>query len=204
MEKKKQYTQVVTPIGEALFPHLDKPEQYEGKEVGYTITVKFSDEYTKTLIDIIENELNKAKEEMELKPGQKWSADPFLGYKEDKNGDTVFKFKAASTIILKDGSVINRKVPVFDGHQNKVDNPAFGNGSEVRIAFQMVPFWVSKAVNGVSLRLTAVQLLKKVGYGNHTADEYGFGVEEDSYDVTADQKTEDAPFYDSTEDESDF
>lgn len=197
-EKKKQYKQVVTPMGKALFPHLDKPEMYEGKDVGFTITVKFNEKDTKNLIDIIDSELEKAKSEITLKAGQKWSAEPFLGYKEDKNGDIVFKFKTSDVIKLKDGTILNRKVPVFDAHNNKIETPTFGNGSDVKVAFQLVPFWVSKAVNGVSLRLVAVQLINKVEFGNHTADEYGFTVEEDGYD-----STEDVPFKDDDE-ESDF
>lgn len=200
---KKAYMNFISPVGEALFPHLTKPEEYEGKEVGFTITMKFNKEDTEKVAETINSELEKAKEEMELKPGQKWSADPFLGMHEDKNGHTVFKFKAAATIKLKDGSIVNRKVPVFDAKGNKVDNPDFGNGSLVKVCYQLVPFWVSKAVNGISLRLIAVQLLKKETYGGRSADDYGFSVEDTGYDVNEDKEA--VPFMDSAEDaDSDF
>jgi hypothetical protein len=198
--EKKVYKQVVTPKGEALFAHLDKPEVYEGNEIGYTITLKLPEKETKDLIAKIDAELEKAKEEMVLKAGQKWSAEPFCGYREDNRGDIIFKFKAAAHIKLKTGEMVERNVPVFDALGHKMDDKAIGNGSIIRVAFQMIPFWVSKAVNGVSLRLVAVQVIEKKDYAGKSADEYGFEVEEGGYNVQ-----DDAPFYDSTEEDgSDF
>lgn len=204
-DKKKQYKQVVTEKGEALFPHLATPETYEGKEIGYTITMKFSPVYTTKLMEMINNEMTKA---MEENPGQKWSKEPFCGYKEDKNGDIVFKFKTSSSIKLRDGTVVNRNIPVFDGYGNRVEDVSFGNGSICKVAFQMVPFYSSKLINGVSLRLVAVQLLDRVDYnGGHSAASYGFTTEEGSYnshdEIGCGPMGCAVPFIDSEEEEED-
>lgn len=200
MDKKKQYKQVITEKGEALFPHLDKPETYEGAEIGYTITMKFDDEYTQRLIDIINDELEKAKEELTT-ANQKWSAEPFLGYKMNKNGEMVFKFKTSASIKLRDGSIVSRKVPVFDGYGNKMEDLTFGNGSICKVAFQLVPFYSSRVINGVSLRLVAVQVLKKeeIG-GGHSAADFGFTTEEGSYNSKTDEDA--TPFFDSAEEDA--
>lgn len=179
---KYNYTNLVTPKGEARYAYLTKEEEYEGKKLGYSIQVKFSPEDTEHLIAAIDNELAIAKETMELRPGSKWSEDPFLGYKQDKNGDIIFKFKAKSTVKTRAGEELPRTIPVFDAQQNAMSGDRLGNGSTVRVAFTMIPFWVSKAVNGISLRLNAVQVIDFVEYGQKSANGFGFGAVDGGYD----------------------
>ena len=81
---KREFTQGVTPKGSLLFPHIYEPETYEGKDVGFTVNIKFDQKETDAFIAVIDKELEKAKHSIKLKPGQKWSAEPFLGYREDK------------------------------------------------------------------------------------------------------------------------
>ena len=90
---KTEYTKIVTKAGEAFYAHLREPEIYEGKELGYSIQLKLNKEDTDELMSQIEAELEKAKSEMKLKPGRKWSKEPFMGFKTDKDGDIVFKFR---------------------------------------------------------------------------------------------------------------
>ena len=116
---KHDFTNGVTPKGSLLFPHIYEPETYEGKDVGYTVNIKFDQKETDALIAVIDKELEKAKHSINLKPGQKWSAEPFLGYKEDKDGDIVFKFKANSHYTTKSGDMHKVTIPVFDAHGSK-------------------------------------------------------------------------------------
>ena len=113
---KREYTTGVTPKGSLLFPHIYEPETYEGKDVGYTVNIKFNQKETDALIAVIDEELEKAKHSIKLKPGQKWSAEPFMGYREDKDGDIVFKFKANSHYQTKSGELHKVTIPVFDAH----------------------------------------------------------------------------------------
>lgn len=129
----------------------------------------------------IEAELEKAKSEMKLKPGRKWSKEPFMGFKTDKDGDIVFKFKVPSTIKTRSGEELPRTIGVFDAAGNPIKGDNIGNGSTVKVAATLIPFHVSNAVNGVSLRLNAVQVLNLIEYGQGgSAKSYGFG-EEDGY-----------------------
>ncbi|SHJ81927.1 DUF2815 family protein [Propionispora hippei] len=190
---KANFKRVTSPRGEALYPYLKAPEVYEGEEVGYTIQVKFSKEDTDKVLAILEEELESAKNSSEFK-GKRWSKEPRMGFREDQNGDIVFKFKTKATIKTKAGDIVKRTVPVFDAKGKPVD-VTIGNGSVVRVAFQIVPYWKSSTNNGLSLYLDAVQVIELVEYkGGGNASSFGFG-EEDGFvgsDATPFDDEEDA------------
>lgn len=199
---KVNFKRVTSPRGEALYPYLKSPEVYEGQEVGYTIQVKFSKEDTDKLIALLEEELESVKNSSEFK-GKRWSREPHMGFREDKNGDIVFKFKTKATITTKSGETIKRTVPVFDSKGKPID-VTIGNGSVVRVAFQIVPYWKSSTNNGLSLYLDAVQVIELVEYnGGASADAFGFEVEEGGYVGDSDNASpdEDGVDINSNEDE---
>lgn len=204
MAGKRDYTQGTTPKGSVLFAHVFTPETYDGKEVGYTIQLKLNEIETKAFMAVIDEELEKAKHSIKLKPGQKWAAEPFLGYREDKDGDIVFKFKTASTITTKAGETLTRTVPVFDAHGRPIKEKInIGNGTIARVAYTLIPYWVSKVVNGIKLRLEAVQIIDLKEFGEKEASGYGFANEEDGFSFEEKKDEESTPF-DDTEDEGDF
>lgn len=198
---KREFTQGVTPKGSLLFPHIYEPETYEGKDVGFTVNIKFDQKETDAFIAVIDKELEKAKHSIKLKPGQKWSAEPFLGYKEDNDGDIVFKFKANSHYQTKSGEIHKVTIPVFDAHGKPIKDPLnIGNGTIAKVAYTLVPYWISKVVNGIKLRLDAVQIIDLKEYGEKDAKGYGFGEEEG---FSAPEEDDDSPFVDSSEEETD-
>lgn len=177
MADKLKARRMVTPKGQIYYAKLREPDTFQGKVIGYTIQMKFNKEDTEYLLKEIERELEAGKEAIDLKPGQKWSKEPMLGYHTDKNGDIVFKFKTSTTIKTRAGDEVKRVVPIFDTKGNKVET-AIGNGSVGKVAFLLNPYWVSNFVNGVTLRLLAVQIINLVEYGQQSADSYGFGEEQ--------------------------
>lgn len=198
---KREFTQGVTPKGSLLFPHIYEPETYEGKDVGFTVNIKFDQKETDAFIAVIDKELEKAKHSIKLKPGQKWSAEPFLGYREDKDGDIVFKFKANSHYTTKSGETHKVTIPVFDAHGKPIKDPlSIGNGTIAKVAYTLVPYWISKVVNGIKLRLDAVQIIDLKEYGEKDAKGYGFGEEEG---FSAPEEEDDSPFVDSSEEDTD-
>ena len=190
---KSNFKRIVSPKGEALYPHLKTPETYEGQEVGYTIQVKFSKEDTDKLIELLEQELEAAKTSSDYK-GKRWPNAPRMGYREDQNGDIIFKFKTKATITTKAGDTIKKTVPVFDAKGNPVD-VNLGNGSIVRVAFQVIPYWKSSTNAGLTLYLDAVQVIKLVEYnGGGSFDSFGFTAEDGFVakdDPFADDNTDD-------------
>lgn len=205
---KRTFVAGVTPKGSLLFPHIYEPETYEGKDVGYTVNIKFDQKETDALIAVIDKELEKAKHSIKLKAGQKWSAEPFLGYHEDKDGDIVFKFKTNSHYTTKSGETHKVTIPVFDAHGKLIKEPLnIGNGTIAKVAYTLVPYWVSKVVNGIKLRLEAVQIIDLKEYGEKDAKGYGFG-EEEGFSAPEEEE-DDSPFTaddeeDTSEDDGEF
>lgn len=204
MTNKKKYTQIVTPKGEALYAHLVKPEMYQGQDQGFSIQIKLNKKDTEALIATIDKELEKAKQEMDLPTTAKWSKEPFLGYKEDKNGDIVFKFKASSMIKTRTGEELKRSIAVFDSQGNLISGENIGNGSTIRVSGYLMPFYVSKIINGISLKLTAVQVIDLVPYGGgRDAQAYGFAKEE-GYVAPAPEEEESEPIEEIEEEEEEI
>lgn len=196
---KNSFRTITTQKGQCLYAYLDKPEVFEGKEMGYSIQFKTDKEGTDKLIKAIHEELEAAKASPEFR-GKKWSSEPFLGYRE-KDGDIIFKFKASTSYKTRTGEVMQRHIPVFDSQNHEVTDKTMGNGSTVRINFTIIPFNMNARMNGVSLRLNAVQLINLVPFGQQSAAQYGFGTEEGGYSVE-DKKKNDV--FDEVEEEGEF
>lgn len=169
---------MVTPKGTAMWAYLDKPEEFNGTVVGYTITFVPSKEDADKLISQLEEVLEEAKQDERFK-GRKWAAEPMMGYKEDAEGNIVFKFKQKVSYVDKKGQTHKLGVRIFDSIGNPIDpkKTIIGNGSIIRVAFTPTPFNVNKSVNGLSLKLQAVQVLKLEEYKKHDftkMDSFGF------------------------------
>lgn len=187
MHVSQKHVKGVTPIGEALFAHLIKPEEFNGKSTGkYTVLLKLAPQAAGKLKAEIETEYHKF-QEMADNSKKKFPLDYACGVKEYK-GEEYFKFGMRAEIECKDGSVIAKHVPIFDASKKEVSKTlaGLGNGSKVRIAYELVPFFMTKTNAGVSLRLTGVQVIDLVEYGSQSAGALGFGTEE-GYTSDADE-----------------
>lgn len=179
MENNNNNRTMVTPKGTAMWAYLDKPEEFNGSIVGYTITLVPSKADADKLISKLEDVLEDAKQNDERFKGRKWAAEPLMGYKEDANGNIVFKFKQKVSYVDKKGQTHKLGVRIFDAVGNPIDpkKTIIGNGSIIRVAFTPIPFNVNKNVNGLSLRLQAVQVLKLEEYKKQDStkmDSFGF------------------------------
>lgn len=168
-------TKITTPKGTALYPHLRRPETYEGAEVGYTIQMRFSKEDTDKLIEALENELEAAKDSSEFK-GKKWQ-NARIGTKEDKNGDIVFKFKTKTSYKTKAGDIVQRTVPVVDA-KGKIFKGDIGTGSICKVRFATNPYHKSASNCGLTLYLEAVQVIEFKEPGGFSMESLGFEVED--------------------------
>ena len=182
---------MVTPKGTAMWAYLDKPEEFNGSIVGYTITLVPSKADADKLISQLEEVLEEAKQDDRFK-GRKWAAEPMMGYKEDANGNLVFKFKQKASYVDKKGQTHKLGVRIFDAVGNPMNPNAtiIGNGSIIRVAFTPIPFNVNKNVNGVSLRLEAVQVLKLEEYkkGATSMGSFGFSEVSDGFHSSKEQQ----------------
>lgn len=200
--KRKRYA---SPKGEALFASVVGvdygTEQYPNPKGGYKLTLALesgaADELRAMLIEEIAAARALAEEKFgELKPAtrKKLGSMTFneLGVEEyDKDdqptGRILFRFKTSAFYEKRDGTKLQRKVPLFDAMQQPVllkEEP--GNGSLVRVAFTCAPYFVEgQGAGGLSLYLDAVQIIKLNQFGGRSASDYGFGEEEEEGAFTA-------------------
>lgn len=188
--KQREFIKGVTPEGLAQYAFLNKPETFNGEEVGYSITLRMNDEDTKEFVAMLNGLLDKAKEEN----GKKWRKEPYMGMHADADGHIVFKFKAKSMVKTRGGETVKRTIPVVDSKCNPMKVSSLGNGTIVRIAYSLSPYWVSSNVNGIGLYLNAVQVVKYVPYT--PKKDYGFTVVEGGYEATEEPEEAEEEFVD--------
>lgn len=194
MAKTKIHT---TPKGVIYYPHLRTPEVFEGEEVGFTAKIMFDAETTNKFFAHLEAALEEAEAAF---PGKSFK-NASLGSSEDKDGNTMFKFKANTSFKTKAGDTIHRTIPIYDSNGKPLDEKAdIGTGSIVRIAYSIYPYWKSAKTNGLSLRLEAVQVIEYKPPYSRDAAGFGFEVEEGGY-TTADEDTGLGVPFDTNEDE---
>jgi hypothetical protein len=113
---------------------------------------------------------------------------------EEPTGNVIFNFKTKYKITdKKTGDVRFNKIGLFDAKGKPLPaGTAIYGGTEGKIAFQANPYFVAgQGMAGLSLRLSAAQVIELVGPGNRSASSYGFG-EEEGYEA-GDVGEEDTP-----------
>lgn len=188
MAAKPWSKQIITPVGTAMYPRLNTPDDRFG-EPRYEVTVKFSGEEA----EILKAQLEKLA--VEALPQQKEADTRFAKIKKlatplkpvlDEEGNEVegeytLQAKAKAFITTKAGDVIDNKPDLVDAKKNPLDVPVWG-GSMVKVAIQLVPY--STFGGGLSARLKAVQVLELVTAGG-VSDMFD---EEDGYEAPVTEK----------------
>ena len=196
MSKENKFTTIVTPKGTAIYPCLRSTETFQGTDTGkYSIQLKLSEEDTKELMDTLEKEWEAASKSPDFKDKKfKKGTVPNLSYREDKDGDIVFKAKTNATIKSKTGEVFQKTVPIFDAKGKPIKGD-IGHGSVVKLNVSLAPYAVSAVNYGIAMYLNGVQVLSMKHKGDYGADasSLGFGAEE-GYSVDEDEDMNDVPF----------
>ena len=105
-------------------------------------------------------------------------------YEDEDTGEVVLSFKSkASYLDKKTQERKTRVIPIFGGAGRLKPNevPNFGEGSEVRVAFQISGFCNAALGAGVSLRLESIKLIKAVEFSGGGANPFGDDEDEEGY-----------------------
>ena len=177
----KKLIRLVTPKGIAQYPWVFDADKKFIAEGQYHVQLNITKEDAKSLITKLTEILNEAHAEFQKAKGKKFTKTPFF---EDKQNAVIKR---------KDGTLTDVKIPVFDSKGTPLSADChLGSGSTIKVAFTYAPYLnaVTKSV-GLSLRLSAVQVIKLVAYGaNEGAKGFGFDTEEDGYVAPENEKTE--------------
>ena len=170
--------------GKAYWAHVQSPETYEGKQLGYSIMVKIDDDKLETLKNKLENLFNEAEPTMAKKPNRKKPMN--LPIKEDGKVGECIKAKTLHYYKNREtGEITPKTLPVFKKNGEPLEQGVLiGNGSEVVINVTPSPYVVNPSTYGIQLRLNAVQVLDLVEFGGgRSASVFGFDTEDDEDDT---------------------
>jgi len=153
----------VSVAGEAVYPHLVKPDVRFNELGEYKVTLKIgkqdASQMVKDIDQAIEDSLAKAQKDNKGKT-VKTAPKPF----KEESGNVFFKFKMkASGVNKKTQEKFTQRPQLLDSKKNPIaTNTSIWGGSIMKIAYQPVPYYTPMLGAGVSLRLKAAQVIKLV------------------------------------------
>lgn len=177
-ETKSKKKNIVSPRGVAMYPKLITPDTKFKTEGEYSVKLRIPEAAATPLVEMLDEQMEASYEKAASDPKNKGKkikrADP--PYKQEESGEYVFHFKMTASgeyegkkytqrpvIADSKGTVIDPKVPL-----------KIGSGTEMKVSFQLYPWWTALLGAGVSLRLKGAQILKLVEY----SQDLGFTSEE--------------------------
>lgn len=197
--KKIKYPSGMSPVGVAVFPHLNKPDDKFDKVVfKVNLAVPAADaadmvSRIETMLEALKNNDPKMEALLSVDEAKRMgvahkakklkAADLAYGPRTDKEGNvdettTVFKFKKNGNFKdNKTGEMKPTSLPLFDKFGKELTSEVWG-GSEIVVKYELRPWVNAKSEYGVKLAMVAVmvKVLRQGGGGD--ASSFGFDVEE--------------------------
>ena len=176
----------ISEIGEAIYPHLNKPDVRFSEAGEYKVTLKVAKSDATAMLKLynsaIEDALKLAEQNHKGK-GIKNAPKPFT--EEDKF--VFFKFKMKATgVNQKTKEKFSQRPQLFDAKKNPIPlSTLIWGGSKIRVAYNLVPYYTPMLGAGVTARLKAVQVISLV-----EGKDSNLFSKEDGYETTPEPKAE--------------
>ena len=176
----------ISEIGEAIFPHLNKPDVRFNEAGEYKVTLKVAKsdatEMLKLYNSAIEDALKLAEQNHKGK-GIKNAPKPFT----EEDNYVFFKFKMKATgVNQKTKEKFSQRPQLFDAKKNPIPlSTIIWGGSKMRVAFNLVPYYTPMLGAGITARLKAVQVISLV-----EGKDSNLFSKEDGYETTPEPKAE--------------
>ena len=196
-----------SPAGSFKFPSLSKPDygniKFPKPDGEFKTGLVVSRAAAQVLIDALQpywlEAIAEGKEEFEKLPlatrkkmgavkEQPFYVEEYDPTTEEETGNVIFNVKTKYGILdRKTGEKRFNKIGLFDSQGAPLAaGTAIYGGTVGKVAFQASPYFVAgQGMAGISLRLSAVQVIDLVGPGSRTAAQHGFG-KEDGYVASED------------------
>jgi len=194
---------LVTPVGEAVFPYLRRPDNYQGDE-SYKVNIRVHPDnddvqaYITKMEKFRDEQWDNNPQATKLSKAQraKLSAHPVVREELDAEGEptgfVLIPVKCKKEYVDRETSkAVSLKPTVVDAKKQPIpDTIDVGPGSSIKAAFSPF-FWVNPSIKayGVTARLKAVQVLelKERGLGGVFDDEEGFEIDESAIHEPTDE-----------------
>lgn len=195
-KSKPKVVSMTSPRGVFKYPKLNEPDTKFNPAGDYSVKLVLAGKAAADLIDALQPHYDAAvalaEEQFAALPVanrrrlKEITFNPFYTpvfdeETEQETGEVEFNFKMlASGTRKSDGKPWSRKPVIFDAAGRRMANPpAIWGGTEGKVAFQVGSYFIpGTGAAGISLRLSAVQILELVSSGGGTAAQFGFGEEE--------------------------
>ena len=180
----------ISELGEAIYPHLNKPDVKFNENGEYKVTLKIPEDKAKGMISIyekaIENSISDAEQKLK---GKKVKIAP-KPYSIEK-GFALFKFKMkARGINRKTKEPFSQRPALFDAKKNPI-NPSscsIWGGTKMKIAYVLRPYYSPALGAGVTSQIKAVQIIELV-----EGKQMDLFAKEDGYEATSNKEMNDVP-----------
>ena len=176
----------ISEIGEAIYPHLNKPDVRFSEAGEYKVTLKVAKSDATAMLKLynsaIEDALKLAEQNHKGK-GIKNAPKPFT----EEDNFVFFKFKMKATgVNQKTKEKFSQRPQLFDAKKNPIPlSTLIWGGSKLRVAFNLVPYYTPMLGAGVTARLKAVQVISLV-----EGKDSNLFSKEDGFEVTPEPKAE--------------
>ena len=176
----------ISEIGEAIYPHLNKPDVRFSEAGEYKVTLKVAKSDATAMLKLynsaIEDALKLAEQNHKGK-GIKNAPKPFT--EEDKFVFFRFKMKATG-VNQKTKEKFSQRPQLFDAKKNPIPlSTLIWGGSKMRVAYNLVPYYTPMLGAGITARLKAVQVISLV-----EGKDSNLFSKEDGYETTPEPKAE--------------
>lgn len=200
-DKKKRFELRSSPKGTLVFPRLVTPDTKFKVEGQFSTKLRLEGPEAvafRTMIDT-EHKNAFAEEKAKLMEGAgqakarakqltlgKPPYDPEVDEDGNETGALIFKFsRNASGVSKRTGKKWTATIRLFDAAGNPVSGIEPFGGTVARVGFYFQAYLVPASNQaGVSLKLDAVKIIDLVQRGERSADDYGFGEEEEGFSAS--------------------
>ena len=181
---------MISELGEAIYPHLNKPDVKFKENGEYKVTLKIPEAKAKGMISIyekaIENSISEAEQKLNGKK-VKLAPKPY----SVENGFALFKYKMkARGVNRKTKEPFSQRPALFDAKKNPI-NPSSCNiwgGSKMKIAYFLRPYYSPALGAGVTSQIKAVQVIELV-----ESKQQDLFTKEDGYEATSNEEMNNVP-----------
>ena len=176
----------ISEIGEAIYPHLNKPDVRFSEAGEYKVTLKVAKSDATAMLKLynsaIEDALKLAEQNHKGK-GIKNAPKPFT----EEDNYVFFKFKMKATgVNQKTKEKFSQRPQLFDAKKNPIPlSTLIWGGSKLRVAYNIVPYYTPMLGAGITARLKAVQVISLV-----EGKDSNLFSKEDGYETTPEPKAE--------------
>ena len=176
----------ISEIGEAIYPHLNKPDVRFSEAGEYKVTLKVAKSDATAMLKLynsaIEDALKLAEQNHKGK-GIKNAPKPFT----EEDNYVFFKFKMKATgVNQKTKEKFSQRPQLFDAKKNPIPlSTLIWGGSKLRVAYNLVPYYTPMLGAGITARLKAVQVISLV-----EGKDSNLFSKEDGYETTPEPKAE--------------